>query len=729
MGLFASIKKLFKEEELKPKQWPTERESLDYQKFKKEEVGVKKKGFEAFFEKSAHFAGRALNLSVPKSIEERLYKSLLILDMDVTPKQVFSLAILSFILSLSFLFIPVLLFPSEYTLLLLSIPFLITYYVLTYPSFISEITKIRAADESIKVILYMVIYLRLTPNMEGAVAFAARHCGGPFGRDLKKILWDLEMGKYRNINDAFSSRVKKWIEWDRDFLEAFQGLMSLSNIVAEDRRKRTLESSLDLILDRTFIKMKEYGKNLRIPTLMLHTIGLTFPIMGLIMFPIAAIFLTNDVNPLYIAFGYTVVLPLFLFWYTRRVIAKRPGAYSYPRIEHHPQLPPEGRIALNFRGKKMLMPVWPVAMCIMLLLVAPGLAYMSGLARDYIDICGSPLAPCLNPDGWKARINLEYNSQPCTASDRACVVNPAFTSILFSVSIIWGIAFGLAFYFFGISFQRIKIRDSIKTLENEFIVGLSRLSDVLASNMPIETSIEEVAKKYKIYGYEDSPMYGFFTSVLRRMKEMGQTFEKAIFGKAYGVIKKYPSKMINDTLSVIVSASKRGPHIVSMVTKSISDFLSRSRKVEEMIGDVLDEVVSNTKLQVGFIAPFVCAIVSGTAVILIQLLHVIAKAIERVNELLNWGSGVNLLSENLLGINIKDIIPPTVFQLIIGTYMIEVVLLLSFFLNGLDNGFDKTTRNYLIGKYLFIAAVLYSIVLLASVLMFGPIVNKIIVVK
>lgn len=729
MGLLDSIRNLFKEERKENRRWPEERTSLEYKRFKKEEIGVEKKGFEAFFERSAKFAGKALNISVPKGIEEKLYKALIILDMNVTPKQVFSLAILSFIISLSFLFFPMLLFPIEYTPLLISIPFLLTYYILSYPSFMAEITKIRAADESIKVILYMVIYLRLNPNMEGALAFAARHCRGPFGKDLKKILWDLEIGKYRNINEAFSSRVKKWIEWDRDFLEAFQGLLSLSNIVDNKRRRRILESSLDLILDRTFMKMKDYGKNLRIPTLILHTIGLTFPILGLIMFPLVTIFLYESVNPLYIAFGYTIILPLILFWYTRRIIAKRPGAFSYPKIEHHPKLPPEGKIVWNIGNKEILIPVLPVAISILLLFLSPGLAYMIGLARSYLDICGSPFAECLNPEGWKNRINAEYNSQPCTPSDKFCFFNPAFTSILFSVSIIWGIAFALSFYFYGTSFQRIKIRDEIKLLEDEFIVGLSRLSDVLASNIPIETSIEKVAKKYKIYGYEDSPMYGFFTSVLRRMKELGQTFENAIFGKAYGIIRNYPSKMINDTLRVIVSASKKGPYIVSMVTKSVSDFLSRSKKVEDMIKDVLDEVVSNAKLQVGFIAPFICAIVSGTAVILIQLLHVIARAIERVNELLNWGQGVKLISDSLLGIEIKDIIPPTVFQLIIGTYMIEVVILLGLFLNGLENGFDKVTRNYLLGKYLFIATILYSIVLLVSILIFAPLINKIILVK
>lgn len=694
------------------KQEPSEEElmSADYRKFLDAEKKEEKLG--GWFGNYCRSCSKVLNLNAPQGMGEKLDKALLILDMNVSPGQVFSAAIMTMLMTLIAV-VPFLLFVGlEMQMVFLVIPFLLFYYIYSYPMVMAEITKIQASDESVKVILYMVIYLRLNPNMEGAVNFASRHCSGPFGRDLRKIIWDLEMGKFRNIDQAFTSKMKRWIEWDKDFLEAFQMLMGLSMVVSQEKRQEALENALSMILDRTYVKMKEYGKALRTPTMFIHTMGITFPILGLVMFPLASIFLSEAVNPWYIALGYTVALPLFLLWYMRRAISKRPSAFSYPDISQHPDLPPEGKMSIGKGSKKINIPVLPVSIMIFILLASPGISYMFNLASDYFAMAEQDSFE----KQWQARVKTEYTPEE------------ALSSIIYSLTITWGLSFSIAFYLYGKSFQRVKIRNQIKVLENEFISGLQRLSDVLSTNMPIETSMELVASKYKQYGYESSPMYMFFTSIIVKMKKMGQTLEQAIFDKKYGVIYQYPSKLIMDVVQFIVSSSKKGPKIVSIVTKSIATFLKKSRDVEEQISDILDETVSGAKMQASFVAPLVCGIVAGTAVLIIQLLRMVADFIDRLNTMLNLGgeSGSNFLSTSILGINVQEIIPPSVFQLIIGTYMMEVVMLLGFFLNGLQNGFDRNTRNYIIGKYLIIATVLYSIVLIAMIALFSPMMNTLI---
>ncbi|MBI4173872.1 MAG: hypothetical protein HY519_04080 [Candidatus Aenigmarchaeota archaeon] len=702
--------------------------SREYKQFKKEEKSaLEGKDFTHRYARLCRAAYKLFKLNPPNGFAEKLDKAILISDLAIRPAQVFALFIATLIVTLLLAAIPILMTGSmTLKLMILSLPLIISYYTLTYPIFLADVTRIRASDESVKVVLYMAIYLRQNPGIEGAIGFAARHATGPFGADLKKIMWDLQIGKYQSIDDAFTSRVKKWVEWDKDFIEAFQLLMGITSVVSEEKRKKLLQDALDLILERTYQKMKDYGRNLRTPTLFIHTLGMTMPILGLVMFPLVAIFMSGDKPslPFFIAFGYTVVLPIILFWYTRRTISKRPGAYSYPDISRHPELPPPGKIMFKGKdGKKVLIPVRPISLAIFLLLVFPGLAYMLSLASDWVIYTGNGSTPGL----WKQRILLEYNALPCDGRG-ICVINPAFTAILFSLSIIWAVGFSLAFHLYASSFQRVKIRNGIKQLESDFIVGLSRLSDVLSTNVPIETAMEEVARKYKMYGYTKSPMYEFFTSVLRRLKQVGQTLDQALFDKQTGLIKLYPSKLINDTLKVIASSSKKGPLIVSLVTKSISDFLSRTRSVEELIKDILDEVVSNAKLQVSFIAPFVTGIVAGTAVLIVQLLYVIGNAIDKINNALNIGGsgGVKLgIEEFIKGLNLETMMPPSVFQLVVGTYMLEIVILLGFFLNGLENGFDNTTRNYTIGRYLIIATVLYSIVVIVSIAMFAGVICKV----
>ena len=62
-------------------------------------------------------------------------------------------------------------------------------------------------------------------------------------------------------------------------------------------------------------KMKSYSRNLRSPMTMIHSMGIVFPMMGLVMFPMISIFLNDQVNPFILGFGYVVVLPLILYLY------------------------------------------------------------------------------------------------------------------------------------------------------------------------------------------------------------------------------------------------------------------------------------------------------------------------------------------------------------------------------------------------------------------------------
>ena len=51
--------------------------------------------------------------------------------------------------------------------------------------------------------------------------------------------------------------------------------------------------------------------------------------------------------------------------------------------------------------------------------------------------------------------------------------------------------------------------------------------------------------------------------------------------------------------------------------------------------------------------------------------------------------------------------------------MIETVVVLAYFLNGIRNGFDRTTRNLYIGKSLMIGLVFYSIVMVVGLSISG----------
>jgi hypothetical protein len=173
-------------------------------------------------------------------------------------------------------------------------------------------------------------------------------------------------------------------------------------------------------------------------------------------------------------------------------------------------------------------------------------------------------------------------------------------------------------------------------------------------------------------------------------------------------------------MGVLVSASEKSSAILSTASKTISTFLMKTKNVENLLKEMLDEVAAAIALQSDFIAPFIAGIVGAMATFIIQLLEQLSKFLASIENTFNLGGsfiqGGTLQFGNILGlVKIEEVIPATVFQLVVGIYMIETVAILAYFLNGIRNGFDKTTRNLLIGKSLIIGMIVYSVVLVVGV--------------
>ena len=170
-------------------------------KFSKEYVGFlleeqKAMQIKSWYEKYCKFAEK-LKFNPPKRLEEKFAVDIVFSSLNVTPTGIFSASILTLIIS-AMIFLIFSFFTHDATILIFVglAPFLGFWYILTYPGFQASIIKVQAGDEAIKVVLYMLIYLKLNPSLEGAANFAAKHAKGPITEDIKKAMWDLEVGKY-----------------------------------------------------------------------------------------------------------------------------------------------------------------------------------------------------------------------------------------------------------------------------------------------------------------------------------------------------------------------------------------------------------------------------------------------------------------------------------------------------------------------------------------------------
>ncbi|MEM5879560.1 MAG: hypothetical protein QXU74_03655 [Candidatus Aenigmatarchaeota archaeon] len=659
----------------------------------------------SWYEKICKFA-ESLKIKPPKSMEEKLKFDIVFSSLNVSPPGVLSATILVFLIS-TIILLPLVLFINDAStsIFTLLIPLALAWYIFTYPSFQASVTKVQAGDEAIKIILYMAIYLKLNPSLEGAVNFAVQHSKGPITEDIKKAMWDLHIGKYRTVEEALGQYTQKWVWWNEDFVRALSLIYGVLIEPTEKGREEILKKALNFILESTHGKMKRYAEEIASPIMLLHVMGLLLPVMGLIMFPMLSIFLHQQVSTPQLILGYVFILPLFNYFFINRILQKRPGAFMVPDISKHPKLPPENYFEIKIGKTRLWMPIIILSILVGFLVMLPGIFH-------FVDLM----------------INLNYPPPDLTSrlgcstaiSPKKCVLmNEAKMSpenLFATFSITAGFATMSILYFYLRSFQRIKIRNEIKNIEEEFKLGLFSLGNYLSEGYPIEVGIEKTLDEYEKLGMQKRPTYSFFHSLYLNIKNFGMTFKRALFDKQQGILRFYPSVLIDEIMKILADASEKSAVLLGTIAKTIAGYLENIYVIEAKIRELLEETRSSLKLQASFIIPMITGIVGALAIFILEMLRILAEKLGEIEKMLGTsllpggaGQGAKSFIDILVG-GFENIMPLTVLQAAIGIYTVEAVTLFSLLLSGIESGFDKTARDWEISQNLIRAIAIYGLV-------------------
>lgn len=92
-------------------------------------------------------------------------------------------------------------------------------------SFLYLTTPMRVADEERKyaiayipeIVNYLVMNMRLLPNLERAVQFAASHGRGKIAEDLRKLVWDVQIGVFTSVEEGLDNLAYRWGAYNDDF--------------------------------------------------------------------------------------------------------------------------------------------------------------------------------------------------------------------------------------------------------------------------------------------------------------------------------------------------------------------------------------------------------------------------------------------------------------------------------------------------------------------------------
>ncbi len=701
--------------------------SVEYQEFREEFMPR----HATWYEKACNISEKTIKLAPDAKRRAAYEEALQIAHIQATPEGVLSFAILG---PLVYILVGLLV-----SIILLNSFFFAMFFLLTgailliplqnFPLHLANAWRMRASNQMVICIFYIVTYMRHTSNLELAVRFAADHLAPPLSVDLRKVLWDVETEKCENIKESLDAYLETWKKWNMEFIEAFHLIEGSLYESAESRRLELLDKSLDLILDETYEKMLHYAQNLKSPITILNMLGIIMPILGLVILPLIVSFMCQ-VQWYHLAILYNVFLPLVVYYMGSNILSTRPTGYGDTDIsEENPEFRKYRNLLFRVAGFEVhLKPAYIgalVAIFFVVLAILPIFLH-AATVQDKWDLI------ITNEDKITA-ITGEYEAKqekfsllgykeskgcPPGEGDVGKIVGPfGLGAALLSVSYVLaaGIGFGLLFMFK--SKNVIKIRDESKKLENEFSAALFQLGNRLGDGIPVEMAFGKVASVM-----EGTTAGAFFETVSGNITRLGVGVDDAIFNSRYGALIYYPSKVIESSMKVLTESVQKGPHIAAQAMISVARYIKEIHRVNERLKDLMADVISSMQSQVRFLTPVIAGIVIGITSMISTILGKLGTQLREISEAGGTmaGGGVGIIT--LFG----DGVPTYYFQVLVGLYVVQITYILTVLINGIENGEDKLAMQFSLGRNLLRSTILYCFITFVVMLIFNVIAGSII---
>lgn len=667
----------------------------------------------SFYEKACNFADNLFRLSVDAQKAIAIQKNLDICHLNVRPSGVIAL---SFLFPLMTIVVGSLITYGIFGMFFFLVFFLIAGLLMIpalqkVPDFMANTWRMKASNQMVQSIFYLVTYMRHTSNLERAIEFAADHLEAPLSLDFRKILWDVETERYSTIRDSADAYLQVWKEWDKEFVESFHLIESSLFESSEERRLALLDKSLDVILTGTYETMLHYAHSLKSPITMLHMLGIILPILGLVILPLVVSFIGGEgsspfISAIYISVLYNVTLPVSVFYLGKVILSKRPAGYGAVDIGEKAGLQKYRNVALPL-SKNFTIWVNPLYFCIMVFIVgmligfSPLILHSLGVADFSFDQNGN-----LRMLDYVCPPELGIN---CTDAEK---IGPyGIGSSILSLVVVLGLGVSVGLYFSLRSKNVIKIRQKTRELEDEFSSALFQLGNRLGDGIPAEIAFARVAATM-----QGTVSGDFFNLAEKNITKLGMGLEQALFDSKVGALVTFPSPVIESSMKVLIESIKKGPRIAAQALLSMSRYIKEIHRVEERLRDLMADIISSMTAQVKFLTPAIAGIVIGITSMISTILTKLSAQLGTLTAAQDSGGAAgfgDLLT--IFGIGI----PTFHFQIIVGIYVVQIGYVLTVLSNGIENGADKLGERYALGKNLINSTALYCAIAAIVMLLFN----------
>jgi hypothetical protein len=686
--------------------------SKEYDDFRKENLP----GQYSWYEKACQFSEQVMKASPDKTMLPKLQESIYTCHLNITPESAtsfvyvgsvavfFAVLVLGGVIAMLMALSPntadqaadFIMFALFMGLILAMMAYV---QIKNMPVTMAAQWRMKASNNMIICVFYMVTYMRHTSNMENGVRFAAEHVGFPLSLDMKRVIWNVETEQFSSITESMDAYLEGWKDYAPEFVESVHLIESSLLQGDEERRLGSLDKSLSNILEQTYEKMLHYAHNLQGPLSNLNMLGVILPVLGMVILPLVISMM--DVQ-WYVLFGlYNIILFVVVFNLGNKILASRPNGYGDTADDKATEQFKILNVNLGFTTLKMKPSSIGIAVAIMFLVLAlfPMILYQVNPTFDEQFINSVSAA-------FPSFETMLENLKPLDYRIREGKTTGPFglLATLLSFGFTLSAGLGLGTYFKTSSSNVIKIRERTKKLEEEFAGSLFQLGNRLEDGYPTEVALGKVGETL-----EGSPSGEFFKQASDNVQRLGMGVEEAIFNKENGAIKNFPSSLIASTMKVLVESAKKGPKIAAQAMVNVSQYIKEIHKVDERLKDLMSETLASMKSQIKMLTPLISAIVVGITSLIIGILGSISAQTEELGQEAGGSMAASMFGEG---------VPTYYFQIVVGIYVVQIVYLLTKIVNGIENGSDKLSEDYQMGTNLVKSSMIYTMVAMIAIIAF-----------
>lgn len=577
------------------------------------------------------------------------------------------------------------------------------YYVQRYPLNAAHDEQIKALTYVPEIVGYMTMSMKLVPNLEKAVEFAAQHGRGKIAEDFKKMIWDVQLGVYNSLSEALDALAYRWGKFSDEFKRSLMMVRASVLEDSESKRYSLLDKTMSELLESVKNKMETYARELNQPATFLFYLGVLLPLILIIILPIGSAFSGQPLARAdVLIFIYNILIPVGAWFFARSVITKRPPTYESPVIpDSHPELPPKWKMKA---GNGLL----DVRFVILIVLVAGlGASFYLSTYGIYLDE-ETPIIPhdksmgeviqnaflvddpnYFEPGGtFEQRLIAEGESDVGQRRTIMLIEKQKFLAdpendvtsynFIFGTLITLAGAIALALYYRNI-YKR-QLQQNVGKMETEFRDSLYILASRMGENKPVEEALEHT-RRFLPNTLIAERIYG---KTVDNIHILGLPLESALFDRNYGALKNLSSNIIVSSMKLLVDSVQLGVNVGARTLISLSLQLTNAEKVSRLLITLVQDITSTMQTTAIFIAPVILGVTTSLQKVVIQTLLNIAQdtttqspSFSGIN---NPGLAVNFqtLLEPTKRV-VDSLVSPGMFIWIVAIYVVEIVFIMTYF--------------------------------------------------